>query len=802
MRKNIIATALVMGMAATGARAQLVINELMQSNIDCIMDDINEFPDSWVELYNSGTTAVNLADYKLGDKEKASKAWQLPSRTVAAGGYAIVYCDKEGKDMHTTFRLESGKGCNVYLFKGNEIVDKVEGLKKQPAPNIAYGRKTDGDNEWAYQLTPTPGKKNSGLTCSDKNMLGAPVFSIPGAVYTSAESHKLNITLPEGAPENTVIRYTTDGTEPTETSSVFPSEGMTIQESRVIRAKCFCEGWLSPRSTTHSYIFHGRKQTLPIISIVTDRKYFYDDKLGIYVDGNYSSQTKNYEYKWRRPINIEMFDEEGQPSVINQLGETRCHGGASRGNKFKSLAVYANKRFGEKRFNYELFPEDRPGITDHKSFVLRNAGNDFDYLYMRDAVIQRTMAHNCDLDWQAYRPAVVYLNGTYLCMLNIRDRSNEDNIYTYYDGLEDIDMIENNWELKAGDMDGYNEFTKFYNEHGHTLAEYAERMDIVEYQNLMIMNLFYNNQDFPGNNIVTWRPQGEGGKWRWIAKDTDFGLGLYNPYHYMSYKTLDWLHNPNFDNDRNWGNTYEATRLFRRLEEIDEFKQMFIDRCAVYMGDFMNYEGTNKYLTEMTDAISTEYPIHRKLINQWWPNYDEELNNARNFVKHRESFFYQHIADYYKLGAPQPLTVNNRISPTEQKMLSVTVNGIPLTRGVMNGKFFKNRKLTIEARTTDDSKTVTGWKVLTVKATGTEEKTYDGETLTLTMPECTKLMADAIIGENPNGIISPTTGTDGTSITKCYNMQGQDMTGQSLNPGLYIVKRGGKTLKVTLPKKL
>ena len=156
-------------------------------------------------------------------------------------------------------------------------------------------------------------------------------------------------------------------------------------------------------------------------------------------------------------------------------------------------------------------------------------------------------------------------------------------------------------------------------------------MDIVEYQNLMIMNLFYNNQDFPGNNIVIWRPQAEGGKWRWIAKDTDFGLGLYNPYYYMSYKTLDWLHNPDFDKERAWANTYEATRLFRRLEEIDEFKQMLIDRFAVYMGDFMNYEGTNKYLTEMTDAISAEYPIHRKLINQWWPNYDEELNNARNF---------------------------------------------------------------------------------------------------------------------------------------------------------------------------
>ncbi len=46
--------------------AQLVINELMQSNVDCIMDDLNDFPDSWVELYNMGTEAINLKDYSLG----------------------------------------------------------------------------------------------------------------------------------------------------------------------------------------------------------------------------------------------------------------------------------------------------------------------------------------------------------------------------------------------------------------------------------------------------------------------------------------------------------------------------------------------------------------------------------------------------------------------------------------------------------------------------------------------------------------------------------------------------------------
>ena len=75
----------------------LVINELMQSNVECTMDDIHEFPDSWVELYNPTDAAINLKDYKISNKNKVKKAWQLPDQQVPAGGYVIIYCDKEGK---------------------------------------------------------------------------------------------------------------------------------------------------------------------------------------------------------------------------------------------------------------------------------------------------------------------------------------------------------------------------------------------------------------------------------------------------------------------------------------------------------------------------------------------------------------------------------------------------------------------------------------------------------------------------------------------------------------------------------
>lgn len=781
MKKRLLT--ILLSAAAVSANAQLVINEIMQSNIDCIMDDINEFPDSWVELYNSGTSAVNLSNYSIGDKNKASKAYNLPNKTIQPGEYVIVYCDKEKTGMHTSFRLESGKGCNVYLFSNGEVVDKIEELKKQPAPNIAYGRETDGSDKWGYMATPTPGKANCGKTCKD--VLGSPVFSKKGMVMKNGQPFSLELSVPEGS-EGAEIRYTTDGSEPTRTSSMYQSP-ISINKTTVVKAKLFLDGKLSPRATAQSYIFFPRDITLPVISITTDKKYLYDNKIGIYVDGTYQSGKKNYEFDWRRPVNIEFFFEPEQESQMNQLCETRIMGGATRGNKMKSLAVYANKRFGEKRFTYELFPEDRPGITDFKSIALRNAGNDFDYLFMRDAVIQRNTAQHCDIDFQAYRPAIVYFNGAYMGMLNIRERSNEDNIYTNYDGLEDIDMFENWSELKEGSWDNYNAFKAFYAEHGHTLAEYEQWMDTMEFLNLMLVNLFYNNRDFPGNNIVMWRPLAEDGRWRWIMKDTDFGLGLYGVP--SNYNSIKWIYDPNYDPNTNWANQYDHTRLFRRLMEDADFKREFIDRAAIYMGDWLNERGTRAVMDPMYDAIKYEYPHHRKLINEWWPNYNDEISAAQRWIAGRADYFYKHIADYYGLGSPMPLVVNE----AKAKDIEITMNGVKLSEGFFDGKFFRNRRMTVSGKSLQEGTAVTGWTISKTATNGaTTTETAEGAEYSFLMPTCKSLTINPIIGVD-TGISSVE--ADNAPATR-YTLGGVRIPNNTQHKGITIVKQGGKSRKI------
>ena len=789
MKQNLLLLFALCGISYAHAQDNkgLIINEIMQSNVECIMDDIHEFPDSWVELYNASDAEVNLKDYQISNKNKVKKAWQLPDKTIAPKGYVIIYCDKEGKEdnrLHPDFRLESGKGCTVYLFKdkGTEPVDSLPAdMKKMPAPDIAYGRETDGADKWGYQLTPTPGAANCGKTT--KNILGAPVFSEKGRATSSKEVINLELSLPEGAPEGAYITYTTNGSEPKADGTKY-SKAINISKTTVIRAKVFCEGYLSPVSTAQSYIFHTRKMTVPIFSVQTDDRYLNGGNyMGLFKYNTSKEDKKTHD--WRRPVNIEFFPVEGEESAFNQLGETRIQGGQSRSNALKSMVFYANKRFDpdHKRYSYEFFPDQKPGVKEFKSFSLRDGGNDFSDLYFRDLIIQRTMASHVDLDWQAGHSAVLYINGEYMGMLNIRERSNEDNIYSNYDGLEDLDMVEishekvNNVdkfieEYKEGDSLFYNGFKEFYSQKGHTLAEYEEWMDVSEYLNVMVMNLFYGNLDFPGNNLVFWRPNDDAKdcplpkRFRVIVKDTDFGIGLYNRSNDVN--ALGMIYNPSQYQD-NWAFTEPATRLFKNMMENEDMRQMFIDKSCVYMGDFMNAEGTGEVMDLIIEEALEEFVAHRNKYNSWGNNRNDILNkfdSAKKWLagwveenqwggwwgggggktvhQSRMYHFYNQLSKQYQLGDTILVTVNKNVNDLPD---SVTINGIKLSKGIFDGKLFPNRMYTISAKA-PEGKSIKGWKVITTPASGSKQtKEYEGSEFALNLTTCKSVSIEAILGD-------------------------------------------------------
>ena len=816
--KRLFTAAMLLVITTITANAQLIINELMQSNVECIMDDIHEFPDSWVELYNKGTEPVNLQNYKIGTKDKANKAWQLPDKVVPAGGYIVIYCDKEGKTdnrLHADFRLESDKVGNLYLFQGSNIVNSVTGIPIMPAPDVAYGRKTTDDGDiWGYEPTPTPGAQNEGDVVAADHILGAPGFSQKGFVSNTAFDFNLTLSLPDKAPEGAVIRYTMDGSEPTTSSTQYTAPirikttNTNNNRAKVIRAKVFCNGWLSPMSTAQSYIFHPRTMTVPIFSVQTNDLYLNGaDSLGLFKYNTKKEDKKTCD--WRRPINIEMFTSEGSESEFNQLGETRIQGGQSRANALKSMVFYANKRFGpkNKRFDYEFFPDQKPGIKKFKSFSLRDGGNDFSDLYFRDLIIQRTMGKNTDLDWQAGHVAVLYINGEYMGMLNIRERSNEDNIESNY-GIEDMDMVEisheqvkvNNVtkdlfieEYKGSeDSTFYKAFKDFYSEMKeneeeyviHTLAEYEQWLDVSEYLNVVIMNLFYGNIDWPGNNTVFWRPNdddedsGLPKRFRVIVKDTDFGLGLYGRK--PDYNTIKMLYDQSYDSGNAWAFTEPATRLIQNMLKDPGILNLFIDKSCVFMGDFMNATGTGEIIDLIKDEAMEEFAAHRVKYNgstidnqrnnitnkfndakKWLTGYTEYdwWGNPTNTYSSRTDYFLDFIKEQFKQHLnggnnnvniiPIPVTINKEVT-AENMPDEVYVNGIKLTKSVFDGKLFLNRNITLEGKNNiENDLSVTGWEFKTTNNGVTETETFDGATYSFTVPSCTKLQINAVKVQKP-----------------------------------------------------
>lgn len=693
--------------------SELRINEIMQSNIDGIVDDSNEFPDSWVELYNDGETAVNLQDYQLGDSEKAKKASALPQKTIAAGEYAIIYCDKDPEKgaWHADFRLESGKDGKVYLFKNKTAIDSLVEIPKMPSPNISYGRAYEGDKVGFFRHA-TPNAQNETKVYKKDKVLPDPVFSATGQVYTKNEYHQITISLPEDAPEGTYMRLTMDGSEPTETNGTTINSGSiyNFDKTTIFRVRLFHEDYLSPMSRTESFLFLGHETDMPVISLVGQDRFWYDDQFGILVEGKYTQGTPNYQYDWRRPVALQFFEHTGSEAVLNQICEARVQGNASRGFGLKSLAVYANKRFGEKRLSYEFFPDQKPGLKDFKSIILHNGGNDFDYLYFRDALMQKTMGLYQDIDWMASRPTIVFINGEYKGILTIRERSNEDNIYTNYNELEDITMIENWGELKSGEWEQWAAFKTFVNTPGHTRAEYEQVIDVTEFINHTILELFYANQDYPGNNIVWWRPldaeTGYKPVWRILTKDTDFGFGLYGRT--PAYDMFEFMYNHDYDKDNNWANWPDNTAYFRYAMQDKDYQQEFINRALVYVGDFLRYDRVLPLLDAAVDAIQPEYSsYHRPMYNQWWPNYNDEYKIALNWLRQRHGYFVEHMGKRYNQGTAGKV----KICFEDAENAEVTINGIGLSEAYWDGYWYAGREMEVRVMWNVESESESGeWK--------------------------------------------------------------------------------------------
>jgi hypothetical protein len=135
--------------------ATLVMNELLALNNTTNVDEAGQYED-WIELYNTGSAAIDLGGFQLTDDPEKTTRWSIPAgNSIAAGGWFLIWCDDDAGDgeLHASFQLQ-GEGEEIALYDADgALVDEVS--YDQQKADISWARSPDGGDTWQAS-TPTP----------------------------------------------------------------------------------------------------------------------------------------------------------------------------------------------------------------------------------------------------------------------------------------------------------------------------------------------------------------------------------------------------------------------------------------------------------------------------------------------------------------------------------------------------------------------------------------------------------------------------------------------------------------------
>jgi hypothetical protein len=489
--------------------SQLYINEFMASNASTITDPDYNADADWIEIYNDGSSSVNLSGYYLSDNIDVPLKWMVGNVTIAAKGYAIFWADGMSVGNHTSFKLDAQVEQIAFFKPDLTLIDSVSYVNQQP--DISTGRNINNLSLWGHFAKPTPNGANTTEFFSDF-ALNQPEFNIRGGIYNSNLSIKLFTDL--GGD----IRYTLDGSEPVITSPLYTAP-IELSTTTVVRSRIFKPDMLPGATATNTYFINDRMEArgLPAVSLSTNPANFWDATIGIY--------AQNIKPDWEVPVNIELFENNGADrAAFNEIAGVKINGLYSWQLPQKMLGVYFKKRYGTGTLDYTIFHDSpRAGF---KTFALRASGNDWSNTLMRDILGQNATQLNMNLDLSAWRWCTVYVNGQYMGIHNFREKIETDYIEKHY-GMDagTFDMVENEDYAECGDLVAYTELKTLFSKDLSVQANYdavAEKMDVENFTDLVITEIASGNSSID-HNVMAWKPK-TFGKWKWIVMDLDRGF--------------------------------------------------------------------------------------------------------------------------------------------------------------------------------------------------------------------------------------------------------------------------------------
>ncbi|MDD3410865.1 MAG: CotH kinase family protein [Eubacteriales bacterium] len=763
--------ALLLCLTACAAQAEgkLCVNELCSSNKTCYLDYYGQSSD-WIELYNGTDAAIELEGWSLSKDEDRPRQFVFSARTLEAGERLLLSAATHAsheKEPCVGFKLSSDGGVLRLYQPDGTLCDQVAfpSLKT----DTSYGRVTDGGDEFSV-LTPTPGASNNDAQRIEAAPdIDAPGFSMESGFYDSP--FELTLTCQPGQ----TIYYTLDCTSPTQSSSLYsaplaildPSSNPNVFSARtdiafdevaapadpvdkavVVRAvACDAQGHLSEVVSKTYFIGFADKSgydAVPVLSLVAEPDDLFGKENGIYVLGNqydewlnsdqYSLEIPLYSrpanflesgYGWEKTTYCELF-ESGAPT-LQQTAGMRIQGNLTRTYVQKSFKLYARSDYGADVLEYDFYTD-----TKRHSTVELNAGGNDRYFKLRNLFMQSLVASR-DLATESYRPCVIFLNGEYWGLYNMRERYCDEFFEDHYQ-VDDANLIVvKNGKLSEGgllDIQYYNEYTAFVQQANLTREEDWARLqsliDVQSYIDYMCTEIFLANGDWvlPSgmNNYSLWRTRtaGKGAyedcRWRWAVVDLDVTAG-YN------------------DDSRAQNDTFSlalAEPLFAKALQNDEFLRRFLNTFMDMVNVDFRYDTVAAKLNEVIAVYQTPTLASN---HRFYPgNYDQPtayrklVTQLKSFFKARPDYLIGFVRSWLGEGY-DPLDVTVTLSGAAGCPL--TVNGAPVSlQKSWNGRYFPGSTVTL-AVTEDEQRHFIGW--------------MQGDEVLSTALSCTVTLTDAPI---------------------------------------------------------
>jgi hypothetical protein len=634
----------------------VVINEVLGSNTRLNHDrDFGAFSD-WIELYNPTGSSMDLSGWHISDNPDNPDKWRMPHGTVISpGGYLLLWAD--GKDLvpgetayveftdieeivcqefHLNFRINREQEEVLLYNQDQEVMDRVY-LTNQER-DYSFGRDPGNPKTWCYMGEPTPGLENSHHTSPWFNPADTPVFSFPGGLYPGSLLVELG-----PARAGSVIRYTTDGSEPTTQSPAY-RDPIEVHFSRVIKARMFEEGKLPGEVVTQSYII-DKDTDLPVISLSTDHWNLWDFSFGLY-----QRNLKNREVF----AHMEYFDENGHKEFQINAG-LQLFGSQVFLFDQKPFSLFFRRRYGQDKLNYRLFEKRDHAV--YTSLVLRNGGNDNNLTMFRDGLGAVLVENQLDIDYQSYKPVVVYMNGEYWGIFNLREKLNEEYLEANH-GVNPsyLDIIEDSLRVNNGDANHYTELIRFVSQHDLSRPENFEvvsrKIDLDEFINYMSYKIYGGYIQWQVNNKY-WRERTPDSPWRWIAFDLEHCFAGPGSDTYDG-NTLNSALEPG-NSPVEW-----PTLLFRKLMENEDFRARFIQRTILLLNTVFREERVLGIIDSLKFRIGDEMEDH---ISRWGSpvslsGWNQNIELLKEFARNRNRFLLGHLMEYAQIQDTSRLTIH------------------------------------------------------------------------------------------------------------------------------------------------